>query len=164
MRSIKSICVLAIVIGLLGGLACSPAYANSPWWHLSSSSRPTYLQPGQAKNEVQRLTVRASEGTYVVERPGVGVALLQAGETPEQVQRSLEEELYGAGNVSVTAGIGTEDTNPFEVYEIEFTGELGSQPIEPISVRSEKLNVVMDGKQNSVRLVSRRSSRGAPME
>jgi hypothetical protein len=30
----------------LGAMGASAAYAASPWWHLSSGSRPAYLAPG----------------------------------------------------------------------------------------------------------------------
>src|ERR1700722_11426983 len=119
MRPLTKIARVVLAIGLLAILAgaggATTARANSPWWHLLSGARPTYLEPGLAQDEVQRLTVTASEGFYTVERPGIGIALLEVGETPEQVQRTLEEELYGEGNVQVSEGLGTQMTNPDEV-------------------------------------------------
>src|ERR1700722_460244 len=125
---------------LLAGLAiATPSYANAPWWHLSSASRPTYLQQGHARSGIQTLTVSATEGGYQLERPRGGRARLAVGETPEQVQTALEEELYGAGNVRVTGGHGVNATNEYEVYEIEFTGELADQSIESMEVVEARL-------------------------
>ncbi len=131
-------------------LVCvAPAYAESPWWHLSSTSRPSYLKPGKAQNEVQQLTVSASEGEeyypYYFVKEGTnrictfeeegeikhGLCTLQVGEAPEQVQLTLEE-LYGGGNVKVTGGpgpLGPEAYNPYEVYEITFIGKLADEPV-----------------------------------
>jgi hypothetical protein len=59
--------VLGVAIaGVLTVAGAAPAYAESPWWHLSSASRPTYLQPGQAKDEVQEVTVSATAGSFVL--------------------------------------------------------------------------------------------------
>jgi hypothetical protein len=105
--------VVASVFVLVAGVV--PAYAGSPWWHLSSGSRPTYLQPGQAKDEVQELTVSATERTYNLIENGQKYATLNWNATPEEVQQGLEK-IYGAGSVHVTGGPGDEEgTKPYRI-------------------------------------------------
>jgi hypothetical protein len=123
--------VLGMVVGgVLVLLACgaAPAFALSPWWHLSSTSTPTYLQPGQAKDEVQEVTVSATGGTFLL-IDGTALAKREffnkKGEpefvvfnwdaTHEEVQEGLEK-IYGAGNVEVSKGQGDEEgTNPYVI-------------------------------------------------
>jgi hypothetical protein len=107
-------------LSLLGSV--DSAGAESPWWHLSSSSRPTYLQPGREQNETWRLTVSATAGQYSLSKSLLAIHL-KVGEPPAEVQAALEAG-YGAGNVQVTGGAGPENNNPFEVYEIKFVGAL----------------------------------------
>ena len=129
MRSIRMrVLCLTVIVAALGLAGSASAYGAEPWWHLSSASRPTYLKPGQAKDEVQKLTVEANEGSYILSVGELGEVLLQAGETPGEVQRALEKEFYGKGNVHVTAGPGA-GNNPYEVYEIEFVNKLADQPV-----------------------------------
>jgi hypothetical protein len=103
--------IIAVVVGcVLGLLACAaPAFAQSPWWHLSSSSRPTYLQPGQAKDEVQEVTVSATGGQFVlVETAHFKFAFFKWNATHEEVQVGLEG-IYGVGSVQVSGGPGDEE-------------------------------------------------------
>jgi hypothetical protein len=152
-----------VLVGLAFGLAgVSPAYGNSPWWHVSVASRPTYLRAGQARNEMQRLTVVASEGSYALERPGVGLVLFVAGEEPERVQRALEEELYGEGNVRVTGGPGPGLNNPSEVYEIEFVGNLAGQPVQAPLIGFQKLKRSVGGKEEPGSVTLSELSSGRP--
>jgi len=128
---------ISVTILVLLAVMTTTAYAQSPWWHLSSSTSPTYLQPGKAGNEIQRLTVSASEGVYILE--GSSRVLLEVGESPEDVQLALEEEMYGKGNVRVTGGPGVHAYNPFEVYEIELVGSLVYQPAQLLTVPQQRL-------------------------
>jgi hypothetical protein len=139
-RLIKRSTLGVVAAGALVVLAgVGPAYAGSPWWHLSSASRPTYLQPGQAKDEVQQVTVNANTGTYELEDLGVGPrregegrrVTLEVGEEPKKVQEALEG-MYGAGSVEVTGGPGPEASNPYEVYEVKFVGKLAYRQVNPI--------------------------------
>jgi hypothetical protein len=72
-----------LAVSLLLGLAlAAPAQAQSPWWHLTSSSRPTYLHagaghPGEA--ELQEITVPLVEFEGHPEQGGF--ALLVGGES-----------------------------------------------------------------------------------
>lgn len=117
------------VVGVLGLLACAaPAFAQSPWWHLSSTALPTYLQPGQAKDEVQEVTVSATEGRFVLFESIAfqkGEIFNKKGEpefsvftwnaTHEEVQEGLEK-IFGAGTVRVTGGPGDEEgTKPYVI-------------------------------------------------
>jgi hypothetical protein len=114
--------VIALMVSLTALVAATPALAESPWWHLDSSTRPTYLRPGQEQDETWRLTVSAVEGKFTL-TPGQREITLNVGEAPGQVQAALEG-VYGAGNVQVTGGPGPEHFNPYEVYEIKFIGDL----------------------------------------
>ncbi len=124
--------IVAALLPLLAALAfsVSPAGAEglSPWWHSASSSRPSYLNPNAATNDVQRLTVSAKEGTYSLAGRSFTV-----GEEPEGVQATLER-VYGQHAVEVTGGPGPEANNPYEVYEVKFVGKLTYQPVETIGV------------------------------
>ena len=162
-RSIRNGILGVLAVGLLAGSAdAAPASAESPWWHFSSTSRPTYLQPGHAKAEVQRLTVSATEGVYQLERGGSGRRTrLAVGEEPEQVQVALEE-LYGAGNVQVNGGPGSGNDNEFEVYEIEFTGELIDQPLGFMRVAEKHLKLSIEGREEEGSISMTAVSNGAP--
>jgi hypothetical protein len=139
----KSVVGVVAACALVGVTGAGSAYALSPWWHLSSTSRPTYLHPGQARDEVQELTVSATEGAYIVEDGRGGRALLEVGESAEHVREALEGkealegEMYGSGNVNVTSRAGA--NGPNEVYEIEFTGALGHRPIGLLEIGATSL-------------------------
>jgi hypothetical protein len=121
-----SLALVAVCVATLLGVA--PAYAGSPWWHLTTLSRPTYLQSGKGRNEVQEVRLSGEEGLYILaevshEKRG-NFALLSAEATPGEVQRQLEAEVYGAGNVKVTAGQAPAGE---KAYRITFVGELEDQ-------------------------------------
>jgi hypothetical protein len=132
--TLQKICMAVVLLLLLvaSSVASARAQTLSPWWHVSLGTRPTYLQPGQAKNEVQRVTVPVSTVEYVLEDTGAGLfertgnghrVTLERGETPVQVQAALEgEELYGKGNVEVSE-VGQ------QVYDVKFTGRLTDLPV-----------------------------------
>jgi hypothetical protein len=138
-RSIKRMCLCALVamaVTLAGG--ASAALARSPWWHLSSGSRPASVQPGTAKSEVEEVTVSATSGVFflVREEPPSG-RIFNWEATHEEVQKGLEE-MYGAGNVEVSGGPGDEKgSNP---YKITFTGALADHQISLDSKFSEELS------------------------
>jgi hypothetical protein len=138
MRLLKRIVLGMSVVGVLVGLGgAGSAYALSPWWHLSTSSRPAYIQPGQATDETWQLTVSATAGTYQLSY--FGKISLEAGEAPAQVQVALES-LYGAGNVQVTGGPGPEHNNPYEVYEIKFVGRFAYRQLAQFAFVKEELD------------------------
>jgi hypothetical protein len=142
--------VFFLMVCALAGFA-SPASAETPqpWFHLASGARPTYLfHGGQAKSEVQELTVKATggkcsleeepvgpNGCFWIKRPNhEGHATVKYNATPEEMKADLQE-IYGAGNVMVTGGPGDEKgTHP---YVITFTGELADQQVEPMEPLSK---------------------------
>ncbi len=121
--------VVVVVLCAVAAGSAAPAYAASPWWHITSQTRPTYIQPGKATDEVQEVRLSGETGLYRIGTLAYcGCALksvvLSASETPAQVQRQLESELFGAGNVSVTEG---QSAPGGKAYKITFVGELESQ-------------------------------------
>ncbi len=124
---------LLVLIALSVGASVAQAEeALSPWWHLSTQSIPSYLAPGKARDDVQR--VKAG----LIEDLGAGLYGFEEEQThdeeqfavvegdPEEAQKALEG-LYGAGNVEVMG------TAPFEEYEVKFVDELADQPVESMS-------------------------------
>jgi hypothetical protein len=123
-RSLVGVFVCAVLAMVLS-VGAAPAFAGSAWWHLTVGSRPSVLQGGVAKAEVQELT--AVPGVFsgakgVLVRMMVGekaVGFFVSGELAKvfpfseasaaNIQAALEgEEFYGAGNVTVTGGpLGT---------------------------------------------------------
>ena len=125
---VLAVSLVACVVGV------APASALSPWWHLSSASRPTYLQSGQAKDETQEVKVNAEEGAYaLVEVTNEGsenfekFTILSTKATAAEIQAQLQAEVYGAGNVTVTGEAGG-------TYIVTFTGELAEQRVSPMAV------------------------------
>jgi hypothetical protein len=121
---------VAVLVG------AAPAHALSPWWHLGSQSRPSYLQPGKATDEVQEVKVSGEEGLYLLaSHRGLErghKALISASATPAQVQHELESEVFGAGNVTVTSG---RPVAGGKSYEIMFVGELEAQWVAQMETR-----------------------------
>jgi hypothetical protein len=121
---------ISVVLGAGAFLTASPAAAATPWWHLESATRPTYIQPGTGKPgipgvpgepEVQEITVPLEPHEGTPEQGGVTVkvggtnlgpfiteplaAILGEPEffplTAARVQEALEAP-YGTGKVAVT--------------------------------------------------------------
>jgi hypothetical protein len=153
----RSTCVLLAVCALvcLGASSASAAGGMEAWWHLTSGSRPTNLQPGlQTADEIQRVTVDATEGTYTLRLSGGGRVSLNVGEDPALIQETLENRKYGANNVQVTAHAGP--NNRYEVYDIKFVGELADRFLEPVNPLEEQL-VGGSGRVTVTQLVEGRS-------
>ena len=113
-RSTHASGVAKITIALMAFLAvfvfgASSAWGASAWWHVSSSTRPTFLKSGYAENEVQGLSVDATGGRYVVRGAGLESRVLAFNASGGEVQAGVEE-LYGAGNVVVSGGPGATAT------------------------------------------------------
>jgi hypothetical protein len=134
----RSILGMLAVLAVAALLAVTPAFAAEPWLQLSSTVAPATVQPGQAKNEVQQLTVNATGGEFVLVNPAnFNVKVFKWDATHEEVQAGLEE-MYGAGNVEVSGGPG--DETGAKPYRIEYTGKLASQPVNPILAGSISLD------------------------
>ena len=155
MRSIKesilctSVSVAAVLAGAL--LVAPVASALSPWWHVTSGSRPSQLQTdvhsGLARDEVQKLTVSATAGTVTILEPA-SVAEVEEGEgelkevsfpynATHQAAQAALEGIYGAGNVEVTGGPG--DATGGTPYVVTFKGELADQPLELMNTQLSML-------------------------
>ena len=119
------------LVSLIAVLAftATPAFAEtespSAWWHVTSTSRPSNVQPGAAADAVRQITVSATSGTYVlkyteeaVEGNAVeGQREFTVGESAKQMQTALTE-MYGA-KVTVSASGGPNNPTA-EVYEATF--------------------------------------------
>jgi hypothetical protein len=79
------------VVVLLFALACSPAFAVSPWWHLTSASSPTDLQPG-------------ARGEIVVTAANLGDGGVNGSKTPVRLVDKLPAGLKALSVVGV-AGV-----------------------------------------------------------
>jgi hypothetical protein len=77
---------------------------EKPWWHLNSTERPA-LHQGNAKNEVQQLTVSATGGSFALQNTVSGALdFFSWDATREELQTGLEGAVYGAHNVEVGGG------------------------------------------------------------
>jgi hypothetical protein len=144
-RDLPTLCVAVLAsVLLMGAFSATGASAASPWWHVISGSRPTNLQPGLAKDEVQELTVRASGGDMLLFEPVADekeeffnkngepeFAFVPYNATEREVEEGLQS-IYGPGNVKVTEHAGEAGS---KVYVITFTGALGARPLGLISTR-----------------------------
>ena len=135
---------IGLRLAVIAGVACvalltgaSSAVALSPWWHLTTLSRPSYLQPGKGKDEVQEVRLSSEAGFYILAEPGKEVrgafTLLSASATAGEVQHQLESEVYGAGNVKVTAVSGPPGG---KAYRITFVKELEEQWVREVEVQA----------------------------
>ena len=126
----RRLMITTTVVSSLLLLAATAASAEtlSPWWHLISTSRPTYIQPGTAKQQVWQLTVSATAGKYTLYASPYQYINLEVGETPAEVQKAFEAGVRAASYlpagkiVEVTARSGP--YNKYEVYEIKLVGAL----------------------------------------
>jgi hypothetical protein len=128
------VCVSAVVV-LMGFVGVSPVFALSPWWHLTSGSRPTSLHSGLARGEVQEMKVSATGGEVFLIEP-VSLEEYEKGAIgPGEVKftsflynasyvvvQADLESIYGAGNVEVSGGPG--DENGTSPYRVTFKGAL----------------------------------------
>ncbi len=144
---------------LLGGVlvAAPAALALSPWWHLTSGSRPTNLRPGLARDEVQKLSVNATSGNVVVIEP-VSLEEVERGEgklkdaefvynAPHEVVQAALETIYGAGNVEVVGGPG--DATGANPYLVTFKGELADQPLALMNTQFSEFLGELEGEANT---------------
>jgi hypothetical protein len=143
---------LTVGVGAIGAFAlpvtAQAEPAPQPWWHLLSVARPTYLHSGAAASEVQQLSAEPGtlfqlevnkkaitppppnghDGIFESEqRPANG------GEGPvathEELQKALEENVYGAGNVQVTGGPAGSG-KPLTITSVGADSDQGVAPLE----------------------------------
>ncbi len=166
-RSLKSGIIGAMAIAVLAG-AAPAAFAESGWWHLTSGTRPGYLKPGSAHDEVQEIVTTPGEVTgkpasgfevyaeHFSKEAGVFVTEPVAKElgipaaTAANLQQALEG-VYGKGNVTVTGGVET-GGGAITPFVIESVGEDAYEPVAPLEVfnvaegGSAKMTVTSIGK------------------
>jgi hypothetical protein len=92
-------------------------------------SAPAILQPGQATDEVQEVTVSATGGTFelITSTPSIATHTFAWNATHQAVQVGLEE-MFGKGNVEVPSGQGNEAGS--EPYRVIFKGAFADRGIE----------------------------------
>jgi hypothetical protein len=128
--------LLIAALGVLClGLVAAPAGAAAcvgcePWWNVVQSARPSNVQPGAGKDEVQELRVAATGGEVVLEGPHGKFAGFAWNADAATVQGVLEG-LFGAGNVTVSGGPG--DATASTPYMVRFEGELSEDGQAPIT-------------------------------
>ncbi len=138
-RPLSHLGALLVVGALLAGMTtASPASAASPWWHLATGARPTYLHSGVARDEVQELKVSATGGFYTLAENRYFISSetyrtrLPYNASAQEVQEHLESEVYPGSSLSVREGSSTPGSRS---YIITFPG----QPVEPIAAFSSEL-------------------------
>jgi hypothetical protein len=94
--SLLAAVALATLISLLGA---APAFAASPWWHLTSGSRPTDLQPG-------------SEAQIVVTAANLGDASVNGETSSVRVSDTLPPGLKALSITGLAGGSTEENRGP----------------------------------------------------
>lgn len=150
--------IAAATTMVFGALSASAASAAEPWWQITSGSAPATIVPGQAKEEVQQVTVSGTEGRFMLmEKKSFKYVLFPWDATHEEVQAGLEK-IYGNGNVEVTGGPGDEKgTKP---YVVTFVGELEDQFTELIDGEYSRFYLKGGEKKATVTQVSEGRSDG----
>jgi hypothetical protein len=130
---VRSLLAAIATMSLAGALTASAAYAERAWWQLSVDSAPAILQPGQAANEVQEVTVSATGGTFelATQTPTDASHTFTWNATHQEMQEGLEE-MFGKGNVEVPSGQGDESGS--DPYRVIFKGELEHKSVNRIEV------------------------------
>jgi hypothetical protein len=140
-----AVIVASAVVGASLISTASAAAAEAPRWQLQAVPTPTHVQPNTPRNELQKLTVTATGGTFVLEFNNTAGATdvaaftiaLPHDATAVEVQEALQAlNGIGSGGVVVTGGPGT--ATPGE-YEIAFQGADGDTAIEPLRVQTAGL-------------------------
>jgi hypothetical protein len=148
-RSVK-IGILAAAAAVLLEALAPAAFAGSGWWHLTSGTRPAYLQPGVAQSEVQEIVTTPGE---ITGKPATGFEVYaehfnkEAGifmtepvakelgvpaATAANLQQALEG-VYGKGNVTVTGGVET-GGGAITPFVIKSVGEDTYRPVLPLEL------------------------------
>ena len=167
LRSLTLTPLLILVVVALSATSASAAPACegcTPWWHLTSGSRPSVIQPGSAKDEVQELKVNATakaspseRNEVVIKAKGISKPVFFAynAEAPE-VQSELEK-LYGEHNVAVTGGptgkTPGQIVTELEPYVVTFKGELAYTPVPLMETEYEPL---LEGNVKAVQVAAGR--------
>jgi hypothetical protein len=100
-RTRRLMCVAITVMAsvwLLGFAMVSPSFAASAWWHLSSGSRPTYLQP-------------ESQGQIVLSLANLGDATADGKTLPVRVVDKLPAGFKAISIKGVAGDVGSFDSD-----------------------------------------------------
>jgi hypothetical protein len=142
--------------------------AETPWWHLTSGARPSYLHAGAGEpqaDEVQEVTVNATGGEFALTRltkqevseedklftppPAEEPRFVSfpVNAEPSAVQAGLEAgTLYGPGNVEVTGSPGH--------YRIEFKGSLAYETVPLVNTELGTKYFELKGTETATQLVA----------
>jgi hypothetical protein len=141
MRRITTAVASVAALAALGGMAgAAPTLAAecstcTPWWHLTSATRPTVVQEGTGSDDVQRLTVEATGGEFLlVNFAPFGVRFFPWNASAATVQAGLSE-IYPANRVEVSGG---PEGGVLKPYTITFPG----QAVPPVFAIAESPVVV----------------------
>jgi hypothetical protein len=135
---IATVALLAAAASASAAVECSTC---TPWWHLTSGSRPANLQPGSVKNTVEELKVQATSGEFTVFEPNaLGEGKRQAASFSfDASAKTVEEGLQGI--FGLTARAVEVSGKPGGPYTITFPGQflpaLGVEGKASIRVLSE---------------------------
>src|ERR1700722_16818468 len=100
MRAFKRLLLLlCTVASLLLAAGVAPAFASSPWWHLTSGSRPTYLPPEE-------------QGEVVVTAANLGEATADGEASPVTFEDTLPPGLKGLSVEALAGDRGQQDRGP----------------------------------------------------
>ncbi len=133
---------VAVLVAAIGAGADVAAAQESPRWVIKTVTTPTNIDVNTPRNEVQRLKVEATAGTFTlalsVRTRGLErTTALPYDATAAEVQAALAGlEGMGAGSASVSGGPAT--TNPHE-YQVALEGVEGDAPVEEMEVDSSGL-------------------------
>ncbi len=161
-RSIKRGILAIVVASALTVLAgAPPAFAQSPWWHLTSAFAPASLSPGHAQDEVQEITispnaafelkVNGNEVGYFESAPEYPYGFFTHA-TAANVQAALES-VYGAGNVEVTEGPA--GSAPLLVTSVNADADraVGKLEVSPLIPETGEAKVVTEGRADGTIIV-----------
>jgi hypothetical protein len=143
MTIFKRLALFVPLFLLLVPCSFAPAATPSAAWSIQMDSEPTSFNVADAQDEVARLTVTATGGTYELSREApIGeeaTAPIEWNASAEAVQHALEAlPGFGAGNVTVTGGPG--DAGGSKPYTITWGGPLSGQNIGFVRVEAGALN------------------------
>jgi uncharacterized repeat protein (TIGR01451 family) len=143
----RRVAVVFVGVVLAGLLMVTPAFAESPWWHVSSGARPTHLPPG-------------GSGDVVVYVTNLGDATVNGSSAPVTISDVLPQGLTPT-SVSASAGLlgssgGAECT--VTPLSCTFSGTLPPYEQIEVTIAVEVGTNVAAGAQNEVSV----SGGGAP--
>jgi hypothetical protein len=109
-----------------------------PWRLVTAEVAGGLGLSGSKRNEVERITVNATGGTFTISHGAETTGPLPFNATPGQVQSALESlASIGPGNVMVKGGPGGEGGGT--PYTVVFVGSLGEQAITPLTTNRKEL-------------------------